>query len=376
MIYLDSAATSFPKPKEVIEAVTNALRYDCVNAGRGGYAKSIKASEDIFSARENIADYFGLNKPENCIFTSNATYALNFAIKGLLSRGGHAVVSSFEHNAVMRPLEALKACGVTYDIFQPDIQNDGQTVRNMLSRVRRDTRCVICIYASNICGYAFPVAKIAEASHREGIPMICDASQAAGILPIDLKELGADFLGTAGHKSLYGPQGTGLLLVNSPLLLATLVEGGTGTLSRELAQPAEYPERLEPGTVNYPAIMGLNAGVSYLRRHHKEIRRTEIRLIKDIQDGLLDIPGVRMYYATELPVLSFNLAGLSPEDVGRALDRKGIAVRCGLHCAPLAHRSLGTLQTGTVRVSIGAFTSAEDVKVFLRAIRQIAAQNS
>ncbi len=379
MTYFDNAATTYPKPRAVREAVQRALTQFGANPGRGGHEMAYATAEEIYNVRTAISDFFDLGAPENVIFTKNCTEALNLVIKGLARQGGHFVCSDLEHNAVTRPLEALKLRGIcTWDAAKTG-ETDEQAVTGFETCIRKNTVALICTGASNVFGKALPLEKLAVLAHAHGIPLVADLAQTAGILPLSLRKAGIDFACAPGHKGLYGPMGTGILLCNSSQRLETLMEGGTGNQSAKLVQPENYPERLECGTLNVPGIAGLGAGVRFVaQKGISEIYTREKRMVRRIAASLGQMPQVQLY--TDLdsptqrlaPLLSFNIRGKHSEEVGAELARRGIAVRAGLHCAALAHRTYQTEATGTVRICPSVFTKEQDVKSLLNSVFQIA----
>ena len=372
MIYLDSAATSFQKPPAVAAAMERALR-TMSSPGRGGYPAAMTAAETAFACRSALAEMYHADSPEQVVFTMNATHGLNIAIKTLVPRGGRAVISGYEHNAVTRPLRALEAetAIAAGPLFQPE-----ETAEAFKRLIGPETDAVICCHVSNVFGFVLPVEEVAELCRRQGVPFIIDASQSAGILPLDLKNLGAAFIAMPGHKGLYGPQGTGVLLCGAGTKPLTLIEGGTGSASIQQEMPEFLPDRLEAGTHNMPGITGLLEGVRYVqKRGEGAICRKERQLAQLAQEGLRAIPGVRVFgqpdLAAQAGVVSFTVDGRDVETVGTDLAEQGIAVRTGLHCAPTAHRSAGTLDSGTVRVSLSDFNTREEVRAFLAAMKRI-----
>ena len=369
MIYFDSAATSFQKPASVAAAMWEALA-SMSSPGRGGYPAAAKAADTAFQCRSELAELFGLGNPEQVVFTLNATHALNIAIKSLVPPGGKAVVSGYEHNAVTRPLEALRAriSVAAAPLFEPD------AVLEAFDRlIRPDTDAVICSHVSNVFGFIQPVEEIGKICRSSDLPFIIDASQSAGILPLDMGALGAAFVAMPGHKGLYGPQGTGVLLCREGVPARPLLEGGTGSQSIQQQMPDFLPDRLEAGTLNMTGIAGLLAGVRYVRRGGLEkILEHEKHLTRLAVQGLETLPGLRVYASPGLRdqtgVLSFTMEGRDVEDLGEALAERGIAVRAGIHCAPYAHRTAGTLDTGTVRLSFSDFNTPEEVARLIRAI--------
>lgn len=372
MIYLDNAATTFQKPPAVEAAMVEALR-TMSSPGRGGYAAALAAADAAFDCRSALAELYGLKNPEQVVFTANATHALNIAIKTLVSPGGRVAISGYEHNAVTRPLAALEADVRIAEapLFQPEA-----VLESFASLVDGSLEAVICTHVSNVFGFIQPVEAIAALCRTWGVPLIIDDSQAAGVLPLDMAELGAAFIAMPGHKGLYGPQGTGVLLCGSGIQPRTLLEGGTGSLSIQQEMPDFLPDRLEAGTHNMPGIAGLLAGVRYVRRQGMEgICRRERQLTQMAAEELRVLPGVTVYAQPDLHaqtgVLSFTAEGREVEALGQALGERGIAVRAGLHCAPLAHRSAGTLGSGTVRISFSDFNTPEEVSRMVSVVREI-----
>lgn len=377
MIYLDNSATTYPKPPAVYNAVNNALRQYSFNPGRGGYPQSLRTSRGVYDARTVIKDFFGVSQEEHVIFTSGCTAALNMVMKGVLRRGDHVVISSMEHNAVVRPLERLQRDGViTYSIADVMPGDDEATVENFRQAINSHTRLFVCTHASNVFGTRLPVERLCALAHSYGIPFCLDAAQSAGIIDINMERDRYDFVCCAGHKYLYGPMGIGLLLLNDNASLATLMEGGTGSESADFKMPSYYPDRLEAGTVNIIGIYGLAAGVRFVRlRGIDAIYEHENRLIQHLYARLHELSGVKIYgddraTSRSAPVLSFGMESSDSEAAAQRLGKQGIAVRGGLHCAPLAHRSMGTLDTGTVRISPSAFTREADINFLVNSLRK------
>ena len=373
MIYLDNAATTWPKPLAVREAVARAMTEYGANPGRGGHRMSMAASEVVFRARETVAAFFGTDDPSGVIFTQNCTMSLNIAIKGTLAPGSHAVVSDLEHNAVIRPLHRLAGNGVSYTTVKVYPSEPLRTVAGFEAAIRPDTRAIICTHASNVFGVTLPVREIGGLARAHGIAFIVDAAQTAGILPIDMKEDNIDFLCMPGHKGLYGPMGSGVLICAGERLLDTLIEGGTGSRSLDPSQPEELPDHLESGTLNLPGICGIRAGIDFIRG--KDVMAHEMRLITRAWDLLSDISGVTLYTDSpvsghSVPLLAFNLDGSSSEETAATLDDAGIAVRAGLHCAPGAHRHFGTLDIGAVRIAPSIFSTPRDIERLVAAVKR------
>ncbi len=382
MIYFDNGATTFPKPFSVRKAVNDAMSNYGANPGRSGHIMSVKSSEIMFSCRENAAKLFGSANPENVIFTLNCTSALNTVIKGILKSGDHAVISSLEHNAVVRPLEALKKNKIEYSVAKCVPYDEEQTIENFRNEFKANTKLVICTHASNVFGVKLPIERIAALCRINGILFCVDAAQSAGIADINLSDSCIDFLCTAGHKGLYGPMGTGLLIINSETTPDSLIQGGTGSDSANLNQPEILPDKYESGTPNLPGIAGLNAGIKFvLNRKPNKIYNSELSLAKTLYEKLKRTENVILYthipdINNSVPVISFNIKDTESETVAKILnDNYNIAVRAGLHCAPLAHKSFGTQNTGTVRAVVSAFTDKNDVIYFANAVRSISKNN-
>lgn len=372
MIYLDYAATSFKKPSSVYKTASQVMLKYGANAGRGGHALSVKAGELIYETREKLCRLFHLDAPEQIAFFSNTTTALNAGIKGVLRAGDHVVTSSMEHNSVIRPLAELKRRGVIdYTVVQAD--RDGRLQPTDFARAcRPNTRLVVCLHASNVCGTSYDIAAISRAVRTPSRLFMVDAAQSAGILDIDGRDV--DLLAFPGHKGLYGPQGTGGLYVREGIPLSTLIEGGTGSQSELPYQPEEMPDRLESGTLNVAAIAGLGAGVDFVLREGPETIRDYERMLTDyFEENVKNIEGISCYGAApRVGVSALNLSGHDCIEVADILSTDyGIAVRSGLHCAALAHETLGTKETGCIRFSFGYFTKRHEVDKALYALYQI-----
>ena len=357
MIYLDSAATSFHKPRGVEQAMLRALR-SCASVGRGGHKAAMAAAQQVFFCRELAAELFEA-QPEQVVFTFNATHGLNMAIASLVRPGDRVVISGFEHNAVTRPLYALGA-RVTVagrKLFDPE-----DTLRSFRAALEEMPAAVICTQVSNVFGYILPLQEIAELCKERKVPLIIDASQGAGVLPLSLKKSGAAFIAMPGHKGLYGPQGTGILLCaegGEPLLC-----GGTGSNSAEQVMPEFLPDRLEAGTHNVCGIAGLAAGLRFVKeRTPQAILHTEQDLLRKLLDALRKMENLELFAGQpQAGVLSFCVKGMDCEEAARKLSKNGVAVRAGLHCAPLAHESAGTIDCGTVRLSFSPWNTEQEVQ--------------
>ncbi len=370
MIYFDNAATTGKKPASVINAVQKALNDFSANPGRSGHLLSANCADVIYKIREKIAQFFGAEGGEKVVFTMNCTHSINCILKGVLKRGDHIVISSLEHNAVMRP---LKKTGVMFDIAQVSFENDNITVENFAKKIKPNTRLILCTGASNVFGKILPIRKIGELCKKHNILFAVDAAQIAGVLPINMQELNIDYLAVAPHKGLYAPTGIGILICRKPIM-NTIIEGGTGTNSYEFVQPELLPERLESGTVNVPAIFGIGAGIDYVSNLGlNKIHSYEIGLLQHIYDSLKNNPNILFYtkfptieeYA---PVLSFNFKDCDSEYASSFLSENGVAVRGGIHCAPMAHKQFETLEKGTVRLSTSVFNTKSQADAFITLI--------
>jgi len=350
------------------------------NPGRTSHRLSMDAALMVQECRENLAQLFAIANPLRICFTSNATEALNLAIKGVLSSGDHVICSSMEHNSVWRPLVALEERGVELTVVEagPDGVID---VASIERSIKGNTRLIAVLHASNVNGAIQPVAEIGRIAHERGIAMLVDAAQTAGSIPIDVEAMHIDLLAFPGHKGLLGPQGTGGLYVSERVNLRPLKEGGTGSDSNSPHQPLYYPDKLESGTLNVPGIAGLNQSVRHLlQKGDAQVVRRETKLTQRLLTGLMKIDGVTVYGPpAELPraaVISFNLRGVDPVFVANELERRGdIACRPGWHCAALAHRTQGTQNTGTVRLSPGPFTKMTEIETVLGIVAELAAEH-
>jgi len=380
MIYLDNAATSWPKPASVTAAMTDFLERAGGNPGRSGHRLSIAAGRIVYDTRESLAEFFGIRDPLRVIFTLNATHALNIAIQGLLQPGERVVTGGMEHNAVMRPLREMEKHGIKVEVIPAE--KDG-TLRPSAFAAALETgaRLLVINHASNVCGTLAPVQEIAALAHAAGVLVLVDAAQTAGSLPIHLPTLGADLLAFTGHKALHGPPGTGGLVLADdfdPAQLNPLVRGGTGSRSEHEIQPDDLPDRYESGTPNGVGLAGLGASLAWVREQGLEaIRAHELTLAARLRAGLAEIPGVMVYGPTDpalaTAVISFTMQGKRVSEIGYRLDEEHeIFCRVGLHCAPAAHRSLGTFPEGTVRLAPGPTTSLGDIETVLGAVRKIA----
>lgn len=375
-IYLDNAATTFPKPDSVYLAVEHALRDIGVGPGRGGYKRGIAASRLVFETRELLASFFAIKDSTRLVFTHNATEALNLAVNGLLRPGDHVVSTTMEHNALVRPLHAAEGRGVEVTWVTADRHGFVSTDK-IAAAMRPSTKLVALSHCSNVTGTIQPVEEIGNLTRKSGVLLLIDAAQSAGYIPIDVNKLNIDLLAAPGHKGLLGPQGTGFLYMAENVDLMPLIVGGTGSFSSELGQPDVLPERYESGTMNTPGIAGLKAGIEFILETGLErIRQKETMLVSQLLYGLSDFAGVTLYgpekHSQSGGVVSFTVDGNDPATIGFRLDSDyDVSVRVGLHCAPLAHKTIGTYPGGTIRVSPGYFNSEEDIGAFLGAMRTI-----
>ena len=376
-VYLDHAATSYPKPPPVIAAVTECMKRSGGNPGRGSHRLALAAAKEIYACREVAAGMFG-SQPERVIFTLNTTHALNLAIQGIMGKGGHAVCSDMEHNSVYRPLYRLTADGIIdFDVFDtfPTVSSktDDRILSSLVSKLRPDTRMVVCAHASNICSATLPIAAIGALCRRMGILFVVDAAQSAGSVAIDMERMNIDILCFPGHKGLMGPQGTGMMLLRDGVVLDTLMEGGNGMDSLRGEMGEDTPERYEPGTLQTPAIAGLRAGMEFVRSVGAEtIGEHERRLGRALTERLAEHPRVHLYGSTTPgAVVLFSVDGYTSEEVGHILDKAGICVRPGFHCSALGHKTLRTPAGGAVRASFGWFSKERDVDALWKVLKEL-----
>lgn len=379
MIYLDNAATTFPKPEAVYEAVMNQMKNAGANPGRSGHKMAIEAGRMIFQARENIARLFNIENPMQVIFTANATDSLNLAIKGTLKPGDHVITTSMEHNSVIRPIKTLEGLGVEHTILPCDTMGRIHP-KDVAEAIRSNTKLIVMTHASNVTGTLMPIREVGKIARDAGILFLVDGAQTAGVYPIDVEQDYIDLLALPGHKGLLGPQGVGILYIREGVEVMHLKEGGTGSQSEQLTQPMMLPDRYESGTPNGPGIAGLAKGVEFiLETGIDKIREHEEKLTQALIDGLKEIPEVKIYgpqnAKEQAAVVSINIGEEDSSEVAYILDKGfGIGVRSGLHCAPCAHKTLGTFEQGTVRFSIGYFNTLEEIHQAVAAIKEICQQ--
>ncbi len=378
MYYFDNGATSYPKPNEVYESVLDIMKNRCANPGRGSHSMALDSSRIIFNTRNKLANLFKVKDNLRIAFTSNATHSLNLAIKGTIDKEDHVITTSLEHNSVLRPLYALEE---DYDIDLTIVEADSKgnlVAEDILKEVRDNTKAVVMTHASNLIGTILPIKEIGRELRRRNILFIVDASQSAGYLDIDVEDQCIDILCFTGHKSLFGPQGTGGIYVREGIQIKRIFEGGSGSKSKDKRHPMEMPDLLEYGTLNTPAIGGLGKGVDFITTIGLEnIRKHEEEIVERFISGIKDLPNLTIYgdlTKKRTPIVTINIEGIDPGELSQVLDEEfKIATRPGMHCAPLAHRSIGTYELGAVRFSFGYFNTYEEVDIAISAIKEIVA---
>lgn len=378
LIYLDNAATSYPKPPEVYSEMLRSVMQYGGNPGRGSHSLSVAAAEKVYECRALAADMFGITEPERVFFTLNTTHGLNTVIKGVLQKGDHVLLSDMEHNAVYRPIYKLAQKGIiSYSLFgvteNGRAKDTNKICSDIIGKLRKNTRMVICSHSSNICSLTLPIKEIGELCRRCGVLFVVDGAQSAGHEWISVDKMKIDALCVPGHKGLYGPQGSGMVILGKNISLDTLTEGGNGVNSLEGDMPSFSPERYEAGTLPTPAIAGLCEGLKFVKNIGIErINEAEKRLYRAVRDDLTGCEGVRIYMPEgEGATLLFNVEGVGCEKVGRLLNEAGICVRSGYHCSALGHRTLGTEKSGAVRVSFGVFNGYGDAERLCEKVREI-----
>lgn len=381
LIYLDNAATTYPKPTQTWAAMEDFLGQSSANPGRGGHRMALEAGRIVLRVREQIADFISAQQPEEIVFTSSATESLNLALLGGVHRGDHLIITSMEHNAVARPAQHLKENGVELDVIYADSYGVIDP-RDIAHRIKKNTKMVATIHASNVTGGIMPIQAIGQICREQDIKFLLDASQTAGVIPINVLDLNVDFLAFPGHKGVYGPPGIGVLYVRWGVEIEPIKFGGTGSQSESLGMPHLVPDRYEAGTLNTVGIVGLGAGVEFIQHTGiDKIGAYERELTKQLITGLRKIDRIDIYGPSDpnerVGVISFNIRGMDSAEVGFILDQVfGIAVRVGLHCAPLAHKTLGTLEKGSVRASLSYFNTREEVNQLIAAIKEIVREYS
>ncbi|MDU1540246.1 MAG: aminotransferase class V-fold PLP-dependent enzyme [Paeniclostridium sordellii] len=376
MIYLDNAATTFPKPRQVYEAVLDCMENYGANPGRAGHKLAMRAGREIYECRENIAKLLNVSNPMSIVFTHNATDSLNLAIKGVVKSGDHIITTSIEHNSVIRPIKALEKNGVENTIVKCD--KYGHLDPNDIKKaIKPNTKLIVTTHASNVCGTIVDIESVGNIAKENNVLYLVDASQTLGVYDIDIQKINVDMIAAPGHKCLLGPQGTGMLYIRDGLEVNILKEGGTGSNSEDLFQPNMMPDRYESGTHNTPGIAGLNAGVKFiLDTGIDKIRKHEEELCEYMLTKLTEVPNIKIYGPLDskkrAAVISINIGDIDSGEITFILDDMyEIATRSGIHCSPLAHKILGTLRQGTVRFSLGYFNTKDDIDKAVEALKEI-----
>lgn len=376
MIYFDNGATSFPKPNSVYDETMRAMKEYGANPGRSGHKLALKLSRGIFETRTLLSKLFNTKNPMNIIFTFNATESLNLGIKGILKPGDHVITTSMEHNSVLRPIKHLEGFGVESTIVYGDSKGIVD-VSQIEDAIKPNTKLIVTTHVSNLTGTIMPIKEIGQVAKKNQIYYLVDGAQSAGIYNIDVEEMNIDLLAFPGHKGLLGPQGTGGLYIKDNLSIESIFQGGTGSASSSLIQPDICPDKYESGTSNGPGIIGLGAGIKYIMEKGIEnIRSHEEELTKHFIEEAIQIEGVKLYGPLDIKkqgaVVSLNIRDIDSSEISYILDEEyDIAVRPGLHCAPLAHETIGTLDQGVIRFSFGIFNTHEEIEYAIKALREI-----
>ncbi|MDF2520307.1 MAG: csd4 [Clostridia bacterium] len=376
MIYFDNAATSYPKPECVYKEVDRCMREYGANPGRSGHRLSMHAGRIVLEARELLAELINTKKSDNIVFGLNVTDALNTVIKGLLNEGDHVITTSMEHNSVLRPLKQMENRGVETTIVQCDSKGELE-LSNVAKSIKPNTKAIICTHASNVTGTFMPIEDLGRLSRENGLVFVVDSAQTAGVYDIDVNAMNIDILTFTGHKSLLGPQGVGGFYIRDGIDLRQMREGGTGSMSESLVHPEILPDKYESGTPNTPGIAGLAAGLQFIKEVGiQNIRKHEETITKYFLEKISDIEGIKIYGTSlsknRAPVVSINIEGKTSADISFILDGEyDIATRPGLHCAPLAHKTIGTFDRGTVRFSFGYFNTKDEVDKAVEALNSI-----
>lgn len=377
MIYLDNGATSFPKPRQVMDEMMAALTGYCANPGRSGHLMAVKTAQEIYRTRVAVAQLFNIDNAGRIVFTKNCTESLNLAIKGVLKAGDHVITSSMEHNSVIRPLVELKAENVSVTVVK--CSKEGFiNPKDIEDAVRDNTKMIVITAASNVTGTKMPLETIGRIAVGHQLLFMVDGAQGAGTMNLDVKKNHIDILACPGHKGLMGPQGTGFLYVREGINVKPLISGGTGSRSKEIVQPEDFPEGYEAGTVNAPGIIGLGAGLKFINKIGAEaIGEHERRLTEKLQNGFAYVKGVTLYGPDDTfektAVVALNIKGFDSETAAELLNEQyGIAVRAGFHCSGMAHETIGTQDTGCIRMCPGFYTSEKEIEETIKAVRELA----
>ncbi|WP_026884449.1 aminotransferase class V-fold PLP-dependent enzyme [Clostridium akagii] len=375
MIYLDNAATSFPKPSNVYYEVLNCMKNYAANPGRSSHDMSLKASKKIAEARGEIGSLFNIDNPFNIVFTVNATEAINIAIKGIINKGDHVISTVIEHNSVLRPLNYLENQGAEVSLINVD-EYGFIKLEELKSKIKQNTKLIVINHGSNVLGTVQNLDEIGSIAKEKGIVFMVDASQTAGVFDIDVKKSNIGLLAFPGHKGLLGPQGTGALYIQDGIDLKEFISGGTGSNSSEMVQPNFLPDKFESGTLNTPGIAGLCEGIKFIRKTGiSNIKKQEENLTEYLLQELKKLTTVKIYGLMDSKnrssVVSINIGNMDSAKVGYILNKNGIAVRTGFHCAPLIHKVIGTEKFGTVRISLGYFNTFDDIEKLIDAIKYL-----
>ncbi len=377
ILYFDHAASSWPKPPAVAEAMVKCINEYAANPGRGSHQMGVRASRVLFEGRKQLAQLFRISNPNDISYALNTTAALNLAIKGFVKKGDHVICTAVEHNSVRRPLEALKAAGDIEVTYAKSDAKGNVNIDELESQIRPNTSLMVCSHSSNLLGTITPIEQIGHLIKKHGVKLLVDAAQTAGVLDIDVQAMGIDMLAFPGHKGLLGPQGTGGLYISPGLDIEPLIHGGTGSQSESIEQPKVRPDRYEAGTQNTVGIAGLIEGVKFIRNETVEqIHNKEWRQIQILMEGLKGISGVTLYGPdlgeNKTGIIAFNVGKAEASEVAFILDQSfQIAVRSGYHCTPLAHETVGTIGNGAVRASIGYYTTDSEINQFVHAIKEV-----
>ncbi len=375
MIYFDNAATTFPKPKIVYDTIMDSMMNYGANPGRSGHRLALKSGRGVFETRQLLSQFFKTGNPMNIIFTFNCTESLNIGIKGLLKAGDHVITTSMEHNSVLRPIQHLSKIGVESTIVKANTQGLINPL-DIENAIRPNTRLIVTTHMSNLLGSIMPIEEIGAIAKKHDIYYLVDGAQSAGVYDIDVKKMNIDMLAFPGHKGLFGPQGTGGLYINEDIDFESIFQGGTGSDSSSIIQPDTRPDKFESGTINAPGLIGLGAGLKFImEKGVQNIRKHEEELTNHFIEEIKKIEGISLYGPLsnrQGPVVSLNVRDIDSSEISYILDEEyKIAVRPGLHCAPLAHKTIDTLNQGTVRFSFGFSNTHEEIEFAINALKEI-----